>query len=228
MAASAPSVTPKTFNFTGVTGVDQINVGAGNAPIIVSNISDTDLTLNLSGQSTGSFDVGFASGTISGSGSSLTVGVSDLGSNGNNISITADLITDLDVVSYGRGNYIDLGGGVNDLQTVSVSGKADVYIDGLPTSVSGFTATGAGGDVTVGIDATTTGNTHLSDATATLTGGAGFDTIRLDTGGTFAASTTSFEEVFFDGAISTSLTVRATGMQGLNTLPFLVLHHQHL
>ena len=43
-------------------------------PIIVSNISDTGLTLNLSGQSTGAFDVGFATGTISGSGSSLTVG----------------------------------------------------------------------------------------------------------------------------------------------------------
>ena len=47
----------------------------GNAPIIVSNISDTGLTLNLSGQTTGAFDVGFCSGTISGSGSALTIGV---------------------------------------------------------------------------------------------------------------------------------------------------------
>ena len=68
LAATASSVTPKTFNFTGVSGVETINVGAGNAPIIVSNISDTGLTLNLSGQSTGAFDVGFATGTISGSG----------------------------------------------------------------------------------------------------------------------------------------------------------------
>ena len=29
-----------------------------NAPIIVSNISDTGITVNLSGQSTGAFDVG--------------------------------------------------------------------------------------------------------------------------------------------------------------------------
>jgi len=221
LAASAPSVTPKTFNFTGVTGVDQINVGAGNAPIIISNISDTGLVVNVSGQTTGAFDVGFASGTISGTGSSLTVGASDLGSNGNNISLTADLITDLEVVSYGRGNYIDLGSSVNDLQNVSISGRADIYIESLPTSVSGFTATGAAGDVTIGIDATTTGNTHLSDPTATITGGAGHDTIRLDTGGTFAPGTTmSFEELHFDGAISSLLTVKATGMNGLNTLTF--------
>ena len=47
LAASAPSVTPKTFNFTGTSGVETVNVGAANAPIIVSNISDTGLTLNL-------------------------------------------------------------------------------------------------------------------------------------------------------------------------------------
>ena len=29
LAATASSVTPKTFNFTGVSGVETINVGAG-------------------------------------------------------------------------------------------------------------------------------------------------------------------------------------------------------
>ena len=111
LAATAPSVVMKTFNFTGVSGVQQINVGAGNAEIVISEISDTDLTVNVSGQSY-TFDVGFASGTISGSGSSLTIGTSDKGSDGTNVSITANGITGFDMVSYGRGNYIDLGGGL--------------------------------------------------------------------------------------------------------------------
>ena len=29
LAATASSVTPKTFNFTGVSGVETVNVGAG-------------------------------------------------------------------------------------------------------------------------------------------------------------------------------------------------------
>ena len=55
----------KTFNFTGVSGVETVNVGAGNVYYRFKHF-DTGLTLNLSGQSTGAFDVGFATGTISG------------------------------------------------------------------------------------------------------------------------------------------------------------------
>ena len=76
--------------------------------LMLNNISDTGLTLNLSGQSTGAFDVGFATGTISGSGSSLTVGLTNVGSTGTNVSLTANLVTDLDLVSYGTDNHIDL------------------------------------------------------------------------------------------------------------------------
>ena len=178
------------------------------------------MTVNVSGQTAGTFNVGFATGTISGSGSSLVVGVSDMGSNGNNVSLTADLITELDLISYGRGNYIDLGDGVNDLQTLSVAGRANIYIDGLPTSVSAFTGTGAVGDITLGIDATSsTGNEQLASGAATLTGGGGFDTIRLDTGGTFAAQLQSFEGLYFDGS-SATLDVYATGMNSVNTLTF--------
>ena len=102
--------------------METINVGAGNTPIIVSNISDTGLTLNLSGQSTGAFDVGFAAGTISGSGSALTVGLTDVGSTGTNVSLTANLITDLDIISYGSDNHVDLSGSVNDIKAISVAG----------------------------------------------------------------------------------------------------------
>ena len=35
----------QTFNFTGTSGVETVNVGAANAVIIVSNISDTGITV---------------------------------------------------------------------------------------------------------------------------------------------------------------------------------------
>ena len=85
LAATASSVTPKTFNFTGVSGVETVNVGAANAVINLNNISDTGITVNLSGQATGTFEIGYATGAISGSGSSMTIGVTDVGSEGNNV-----------------------------------------------------------------------------------------------------------------------------------------------
>jgi len=217
LAATASSVTPKTFNFTGTSGVETINVGAANAPIIVSNISDTGLTLNLSGQSSGAFDVGFATGTISGSGSSLTVGVTDVGSTGTNVSLTANLITDLDIVSYGSSNHITLDGSVNDIVNISVAGAGDLVIGGIPASASGFTSASAGGDVTLTVD--TDSNTAMLASGQTITGGAGFDSLSLQGGGIVAAASTGIEELIFDGSTS-QVIVRATGMAGLNTLTF--------
>ena len=217
LAATASSVTPKTFNFTGVSGVETINVGAGNAPIIVSNISDTGLTLNLSGQSTGAFDVGYATGTISGSGSSLTVGLTDVGSTGTNVSLTANLITELDIISYGTDNNIDLSGSVNDIKNISVAGAGDLVISGVPSTASGFTAASAGGDVTITVD--TDSNTVMLASGQTITGGAGFDSLSVQGSGIAAAASTSIEELIFDGS-STEAIVRATGMAGLNTLTF--------
>ena len=217
LAATASSVTPKTFNFTGSSGIETINVGVGNAPIIISNISDTGLTVNLSGQSTGAFDVGFASGTISGSGSALTMGLTDVGSTGTNVSLTANLITDLDIVSYGTSNHITLDGSVNDIKNISVAGAGDLVIGGVPSTASGFTAASAGGDVTLTVD--TDSNTVMLASGQTITGGAGFDSLSVQGSGIAAMASTSIEELIFDGSTSEAI-VRATGMAGLNTLTF--------
>ena len=56
-------------------GIETINVGAANAQISLSNINDTGITVNLSGQTTGTFDIGFETGTLVAAGSSMTVGV---------------------------------------------------------------------------------------------------------------------------------------------------------
>ena len=57
------------------------------------------ITVNLSGLSTGTFDVGYATGAISGSGSSMTIGVTDVGTSlADAVSLTSDGITELNLV----------------------------------------------------------------------------------------------------------------------------------
>ena len=114
-------------------------------------------------------------------------------------------------------NHIDLSGSVNDIQNISVSGAGDLVIATIPSTVSGFTAASAGGDVTLTVD--TDSNTVMLASGQTITGGAGFDSLSIQGSGIAAAASTSIEELIFDGS-STEAIVYATGMAGLNTLTF--------
>ena len=116
------SVTPKQFNFTGTSGVETVNVNATNAVINLTNINDTGITVNLSGQTSGSFDIGYAANLISGTGSAMTLGLSDVGSTGNNVSVTMDGITDLNINTTGEKSFVTLSNATNDLKTLTMTG----------------------------------------------------------------------------------------------------------
>ena len=135
LAATASSVTPKTFNFTGVSGVETVNVGAANAVINLNNISDTGITVNLSGQATGTFEIGYATGAISGSGSSMTIGVTDVGSR----EITLPFLPTAYGIKHGElwNKAMNLGNSRNDMPTV-VTGTGAVDISNVPDGISGF------------------------------------------------------------------------------------------
>ncbi len=92
-----------------------------------------------------------------------------------------------------------------------------IVIGGVPSTASGFTAASAGGDVTLTVD--TDSNTVMLASGQTITGGAGFDSLSVQGSGIAAMSSTSIEELIFDGSTSEAI-VRATGMAGLNTLTF--------
>lgn len=215
LAATASSVTPKTFNFTGVSGVETVNVGAANAVINLNNISDTGITVNLSGQATGTFEIGYATGAISGSGSSMTIGVTDVGSEGNNVTVLANGITELNMASYGTKSYVNLGNSVNDIASLVVTGTGAVDISNVPDGISGFDASGLGGDLklTLNVDE----ETALVGSTNTISGGGGHDALELNGSAIFAATGTSIEELVFDGASGEAI-VRATGLASLTTI----------
>jgi len=216
LAATASSVTPKTFNFTGASGVETINVGAANAVVNLNNLSDTGLTVNLSGQTTGTFEIGFATGAISGSGSSMTIGLTDVGAT-DSVSILANGIVDANVVSYGTSNKINLGNAVNDLESVVVTGTGAIEISDMSDTVTAFDASGLTGDLDLILNVDDMAD--LVAATQTIVGGSGNDSIELNGSAIAAFSSTGIEELKFDGASGEAI-VRATGMVGLTTLAF--------
>jgi hypothetical protein len=217
LAATASSVTPKTFNFTGASGITTVNVGGANAVVNLSNISDVGLTVNLSGQTSGTFEIGYAANAISATGSSMTIGVTDTGASGT-VSLLANGIVDLNLISYGTSNDINLGNAVNDLETVVVTGTGGVKIADMPDSVTAFDASGLAGDLDLVINVDDMAN--LVAAGQTITGGTGSnDSIELNGSAIAAFTSTGIEELKFDGA-SGEVIVRATGMAGLTTLTY--------
>jgi hypothetical protein len=104
LTTTTTSVTTKLINLTGVSGVETYNVGASFANVKLSEVSDVGGTINLSGLSTGTFEVGFSSGAISASGSAMTLGMSDVGSTGDAVQLITQGVTDLTLVASGVNN----------------------------------------------------------------------------------------------------------------------------
>ena len=203
IGATQSSVTPKIFNFTGASGIQTINVGAANAKVELKEVSDPGVTVNLSGQTSGTLKLDFASGTISGSGSAMTFGVANVGTTTGDVGLQADGITDLTVNSLSSGgqkNYITLNNGANDIQTLTLTGTTDLYIGDVGNTVTAVDASGMGGDFTLSVNVS--GNGALLASGQTLTGGQGFDTLRLLGSGNniVRATINNVEELFFDGA----------------------------
>ena len=217
IASTVSSVTPRIFNFAGTSGLQTVNVGAANAKVELKNVNDIGLTDNVSGQSSGTFKLDYASGAISGTGSALTFGVADLGSNTGSVVLQADGITDLTVNSTGGSkNYLNVDNAANDLETLVVQGNADLELSDIGANVTAVEASGMLDNFTLVVD--TDSNQYVLGSAQSVVGGAGHDIIKV-TGTTYSvkASTTNVEELFFDAA---KPTVKATGMESLTTLSF--------
>ena len=222
IAATTTSVTPKIFNFVGTSGVQTINVGAANAKVELKNVNDAGIAVNLSGQTAGTFKLDFASGTISGSGSALSFGVANVGTATGDVTLQADGIVDLSINSISSGDgksYVNLNNGANDLKTVTVSGTSDLDITDLGSTVTAVDASGMAGDFLLTVDVDS--NADLLASGKTVTGGAGYDTLKILGSGDniVRASTTSFEHFYFDGSDSKPI-IKATGMEGLQAMTF--------
>jgi hypothetical protein len=217
---TATSVTTKLINLTGVSGVETFNIGASKANVKLSEITDVGKTINVSGLATGTFEVGFASGAISASGSAMTLGVSDIGTTGAAVSMITQGVTDLTIVANGVNNtesFVNLGNTNNTYQTISVIGNKDLYISDVGSAASAILASSFAGDLTIGLDLDT--NEKMGASGEIITGGAGTDTLRLLGSAQIKAGTSSIEELLFDGS-EAEVTIKASGMVGIQTLTF--------
>ena len=106
---------------------------------------------------------------------------------------------------------MNLGNSVNDIASL-VTGTGAVDISNVPDGISGFDASGLGGDLklTLNVDE----ETALVGSTNTISGGGGHDALELNGSAIFAATGTSIEELVFDGASGEAI-VRATGLTSL-------------
>ena len=75
------------------------------------------------------------------------------------------------MASYGTKSYVNLGNSVNDIASLVVTGTGAVDISNVPDGISGFDASGLGGDLklTLNVDE----ETALVGSTNTISGGAG-------------------------------------------------------
>jgi len=214
------SVTTKLINLTGVSGVETFNIGASKANVKLSELTDVGNTINVSGLASGTFEVQFASGAISASGSAMTLGVSDIGSTGTAVSMITQGVTDLTIASSGNQkteNFVDLSNTNNTYQTISVIGSTDLNISDVGSAASAIMASSFNGDLTIGLDLDS--NEKMGASGEIITGGAGTDTLSLKGSAQIKASTSSIEELLFDGS-EAEVTIKATGMAGIQTLTF--------
>ena len=217
LAGTVSSVTPRIFNFAGSSGIQTINVGAANAKIELKGVNDSDIAVNLSGLTSGTFKLDFASGAISGTGSALSFGVTNVGASTGSVSLQADGIIDLTLSSNGNAtNYVDLSNGANDITTLGIQGAADLDISNVGTTVTAVDASGLLGDLTLFIDQDD--NSNIMASGKTIIGGAGYDILKFDGAtNTIKASTSNIEELYFQSAAAS---VKATGMESLVALTF--------
>jgi S-layer protein len=217
---TSTSVTTKLVNLTGVSGVETFNVGASMANVKLSEVSDVGQTINVSGLSSGTFEVQFAANAISASGSAMTLGVSDIGSTGAAVSMITQGVTDLTIVAGGSNNtesFVNLSNTNNTYQTISVIGSSDLNISDVGSAASAILASSFAGDLTIGLDLDT--NEKMGASGEVITGGAGFDTLSLKGSAQIKASTSSIEELLFDGS-EAEVNIKASGMIGIQTLTF--------
>jgi len=216
---STSSSIARTFDASGITGVESYNIDASTAA--VSQLTDLAATVavNLSNQASGTFSTAFATGAaeLTGTADVMALGLTNVGVvedpattvvEEKTVAITLNDIETANVNATGA-NVVSFGG--TDLKTLNVTGDGSIKISAVPTSLTVFDASAVAGNVDADLTATTstlttvatgsgddtlTFNTADAAANATLSGGAGADTLELSSaGGTVQYGLTGFETV---------------------------------
>lgn len=203
----------RTFDTTGATGITNVIVDGSNGGITSVTDLNTLAALNLSGQASGSFTLGYDSKSVVNTGTQKDIQeimVKDVGTAkvaatpttsevaAKYIALTIAGVESSTIDSAGTANYLDL---TNLAGTaITLTGSAATYISAVNTALTSFDAQKATGNITADLTnvatagslksvATGSGDDTITisvadiAATAELNGGAGTDTLKIASGG---------------------------------------------
>jgi hypothetical protein len=177
---SASGSIARTFDATGVSGVETYKVDGTNAVVSITNSADL-AAIELSNIASGAFSITYAAPTggtspVAGTADTLNLTVEGMGSATADVSITAAGVETLALTSNaaataaGATNYVNLSG-VSSATATTITGAADTDVAAISAATTSFDASGVTGVVTAAL-----GNA-AAGALATVKTGAGADDV---------------------------------------------------
>ncbi|MCG5534666.1 beta strand repeat-containing protein [Ectothiorhodospira mobilis] len=231
----------RTFDATGVSGVESYVLNATGAAVNLANLADAEAAITVNGQASGSLDIDLAddADAVDGSADALSMTLNGVGTADDAttedtdeekvVTLTADHIEELALTLSGD-NVVDLGS--DDAEALTVAGEGSLKMADVGTGLETFDAAGFSGDIDLelaaasGMTSVVTGSgDDTLDATiddlkvnATIDGGAGSDRLELTGGsGTVQYAMTGIETIAL-GALSGDLTFSAKNASGIETI----------
>ncbi len=231
----------RNFDATGVTGAQKYVLNAGESSISLSNLAAAGIAVDVVGQKSGTATVGFTTKAVEGTADALTVGVNGVGTAevkdasgavttaAKYVAVTATGIENLTVNATGA-NLVNLAGAAT--KTITAAGEGSLNVEAVGT-VTSFDASGVKGAVTANLIGAATGTlatvkggegddvvtVDLADLTAnaTISGGAGANTLKVSGTGTIQPTLSQFQTVELNGITGDS-TISAKNVSDLATL----------
>jgi len=139
--------TARTFDMSGFSGVETINLDATKAALALVDIPQGVATISLTGQVDGALSVRYATDAdeVTGTADAITLELSDVGED-DAVSIDVQSIETFNIESSGT-NLITFAN--NTTKTITVSGSGDIEIENTGSGLTSFDASEATGNVTV-------------------------------------------------------------------------------
>ncbi len=231
----------RNFDATGVTGAQKYVLNAGESSISLSNLAAAGIAVDVVGQKSGTATVGFTTKAVEGTADALTVGVNGVGTAevkdasgavttaAKYVTVTATGIENLTVNATGA-NLVNLAGAAT--KTITAAGEGSLNVEAVGT-VTSFDASGVKGAVTANLTGAAAGTlatvkggegddvvtVDLADLTAnaTISGGAGANTLKVSGAGTIQPTLSQFQTVELNGITGDS-TISAKNVSDLATL----------
>ncbi|PNV84561.1 MAG: hypothetical protein C0627_00210 [Sulfurimonas sp.] len=232
----------RTFDTTGITGVTKYNIDATTGLVNLTDLASTPEVALSNYTNTGSFSTAFATGAaeLTGATDAITFTISGLGTVEDTTTtaveqkvVTATL-TDIETVNINAtgDNVIALAG--TDMKALTVAGAGNVNVTSVATTTTSFDGSASTGNITVDTTNTAATLTSIStgsgndavtfdevdgSATTELIGGAGTDTLTLNSnGGVVQYAMSGFETVALGTVCTAALTMSGTNTSDLTTI----------